>query len=80
LEVLAIEKATQSIPKAECQKLFDEADMAETELKKGNVEPFFLSDRNLHQKVTHHSDNGRLIEIMGSLEVQVKWFGDNNDN
>ncbi|WML56645.1 GntR family transcriptional regulator [Neobacillus sp. PS2-9] len=75
LESLAIANATKTITKEECQAFLDEADIAELELKKGNLEPFFLSDRVFHQKVICRSDNSRLIAIMKSLEVQVRWFG-----
>ncbi|MFB5195928.1 GntR family transcriptional regulator [Neobacillus sp. KR4-4] len=75
LETLAIANAAKTITKEQCQALFDEADQVESELKKGNVEPFFLSDRHFHQKIIYQSDNSRLIEIMNSLEVQVRWFG-----
>lgn len=75
LEILAIEAATHTIPLAECKRLFDEADIAEEELKKGNLKPFYFSDRSLHQAVIKYSNNNSLIEIMNTLEVQIKWFG-----
>jgi GntR family transcriptional regulator, rspAB operon transcriptional repressor len=75
LEILAVGSAAQFITKAECQEFFDEAEFAETELKKGNVDPFFLSDRNFHRKIIRLSENSRLIDIMDSLEVQIRWFG-----
>ncbi|KAB2329562.1 GntR family transcriptional regulator [Cytobacillus depressus] len=75
LEMLSIETAVHSISASDCQKLFDEADFAESELKKGNPEPFFLSDHNFHRTVIQYSDNSRIIDIMESLEAQIKWFG-----
>lgn len=75
LECLAVELAAPNIPKEVYRALLEEADYAEDELKKGNVDLFFQSDRNLHNTFIKHSNNSRLISIMDSLEVQIMWFG-----
>ncbi|EGQ26563.1 GntR family transcriptional regulator [Sporosarcina newyorkensis 2681] len=75
LETLAVVRACASVSQEECIKLMKETDHAEKELHKGNTEPFFLSDRNLHRTIIRHSNNSRLIDIMDSLEAQIKWFG-----
>ncbi|KAB2329559.1 GntR family transcriptional regulator [Cytobacillus depressus] len=75
LEVTAVELAATFIPQDCYQQLMEEAEHAEEELKKGNTEPFFASDRNLHRVIISYSNNSRLITIMDSLEVQIKWFG-----
>lgn len=75
LESMAVELAAAHIP-GECYlSLLEEAELAEEELKKGNPDVFFASDRNFHRTLISYSDNTRLIAIMDSLEVQVKWFG-----
>ncbi|MFM1653171.1 GntR family transcriptional regulator [Brevibacillus sp. B_LB10_24] len=75
LESLAVELAAPFIPDDCYLRLLEEAELAEEELRKGNPTAFFESDRNFHRTLISYSDNTRLIVIMDSLEVQVKWFG-----
>ncbi|MGG1662006.1 GntR family transcriptional regulator [Brevibacillus sp. NRS-1366] len=75
LESMAVELAAPYIPDECYLALLEEAELAEEQLKKGNPDVFFASDRNFHRTLISYSDNTRLIAIMDSLEVQVKWFG-----
>jgi DNA-binding GntR family transcriptional regulator len=75
LESTAVELAATFIPQDCYRQLMEEAEHAEKELKKGKIESFFVSDRNLHRTINSYSNNSRLITIMDSLEVQIKWFG-----
>ncbi len=75
LEAAAVQLAAPHIPKDRYEWLLEEARQVETELENGNIEPFFLSDRNLHRTLISYSHNNRLISIMDSLELQIKRFG-----
>jgi GntR family transcriptional regulator, rspAB operon transcriptional repressor len=75
LECLAVKLSAQNLSKATYESLLDETDEVEVELNRGNVETFFQSDRNLHKLLIEKADNSRLVTIMDSLEVQIKWFG-----
>jgi GntR family transcriptional regulator, rspAB operon transcriptional repressor len=75
LESQAIQLASPRIPKNELESFLREADHAEEEIKKGNAEPFFQADRQLHQMIIQYSENRRLITFMNTLELQIKWFG-----
>jgi GntR family transcriptional regulator, rspAB operon transcriptional repressor len=75
LECLAVKLSAQNLSKEKYVRLLDETDDVEAELNRGNVETFFQSDRNLHKLLIEKADNSRLVTIMDSLEVQIKWFG-----
>jgi GntR family transcriptional regulator, rspAB operon transcriptional repressor len=75
LECLAVKLSAQHLSNETYKRLLDETDEVEAELKRGNVETFFQSDRNLHKLLIVNADNSRLLTIMNSLEVQIKWFG-----
>ncbi|MBD7964902.1 GntR family transcriptional regulator [Fictibacillus norfolkensis] len=75
LECLAVKLSAQHLSKETYKSLLDETDEVEAELNRGNVETFFQSDRNLHKLLIVNADNSRLLTIMNSLEVQIKWFG-----
>ncbi|MDQ0218143.1 GntR family transcriptional regulator [Peribacillus cavernae] len=75
LECVAVELAAPHVSKEVYTALLEEADHAEADLEKGSADTFFQSDRNLHNTFIQHSNNNRLIMIMNSLEVQIKWFG-----
>jgi GntR family transcriptional regulator, rspAB operon transcriptional repressor len=75
LECLAVKLSAQNLSKETYESLLDETDEVEVELNRGNVETFFQSDRNLHKLLIEKADNSRLVTIMDSLEVQIKWFG-----
>ncbi|MFE1630630.1 GntR family transcriptional regulator [Brevibacillus reuszeri] len=75
LESTAVELAAPHLSEESYLALLKEAEQAEAELGKGNPDLFFAHDRNFHRTLISHSDNSRLIAIMDSLEVQVKWFG-----
>ena len=75
LESTAVELAAPHLSDESYLALLEEAERAEVELKKGNPDVFFAHDRHFHRTLISHSDNSRLIAIMDSLEVQVKWFG-----
>ncbi|WP_416729791.1 GntR family transcriptional regulator [Fictibacillus sp. JL2B1089] len=75
LECLAVKLSAQHLSKETYKRLLDETDEVEAELNRGNVETFFQSDRNLHKLLIVNADNSRLLTIMNSLEVQIKWFG-----
>jgi GntR family transcriptional regulator, rspAB operon transcriptional repressor len=75
LECLAVKLSAQNLSKETYIRLLDETDDVEAELNRGNVETFFQSDRNLHKLLIQKADNSRLVTIMDSLEVQIKWFG-----
>lgn len=75
LECLAVKLSAQNLSKETYESLLDETDEVEAELNRGNVETFFQSDRNLHKLLIEKADNSRLVTIMNSLEVQIKWFG-----
>lgn len=74
LELAAVELAAPFIPKNEYKVLFEENEQAEQQIKKGNLDGFFNADRNLHRTFIKYSNNSRLISIMDSLELQIKWF------
>jgi DNA-binding GntR family transcriptional regulator len=75
LECQAMESAIYTIPKSTIQDLLVEADSVEKDIKRGDVQPFFLADRNLHRTIIEHSGNQLLISIMGTLEHKINWFG-----
>ena len=75
LECLAVKLSAIHITKKKYIEMLDEVDFVMDELKKGKTDTFFQSDRNFHNLLIQHSDNSRLITIMESLELQIKWFG-----
>jgi DNA-binding GntR family transcriptional regulator len=75
LERQAVHLASSFISNADLLQLKQEVEEADIAMKKGDLQPFFRSDRNFHQTIIRHSRNQRLIEIMDRLEAQVKWFG-----
>lgn len=75
LERQAVHLASSFISMTDLEKLKSEVEEAEIAMKRGDLEPFFNSDRNFHQTIIRHSRNQRLIDIMDRLEAQVKWFG-----
>ncbi|TDF93171.1 GntR family transcriptional regulator [Paenibacillus piri] len=75
LECQALLTAATTLTKSRLEALLREADEAETAIKKGDIQPFFEADRNLHRTIIEHSNNRLLISIMSTLELKIKWFG-----
>jgi DNA-binding GntR family transcriptional regulator len=75
MESLAVELAAPHIPEYVYEELLADVDEVEEEIRKGNIQPFFESDRKLHRTIVQYSGNQRLINFMETLEVQIKWFG-----
>jgi GntR family transcriptional regulator, rspAB operon transcriptional repressor len=75
LERQALHSAALNFSKAHLETLMAEAERVDTAIKKNDFEPFFKADRNLHGSIIYHSQNQRLIAIMDTLELQIKWFG-----
>lgn len=75
LERQAIERAIKNMPSSLLEEFQAKTLQAENRLNDGDVELFFLTDRELHKSFIHYSDNSRLILIMESLQVQFNWLG-----
>jgi GntR family transcriptional regulator, rspAB operon transcriptional repressor len=75
LERQAVSLAIKNLSKETLNMLYEEAILAESEIDKGNFQPFFQADRKFHKTLITHSNSSRLIKIMESLEVQIMWIG-----
>ncbi|WP_254842775.1 GntR family transcriptional regulator [Bacillus sp. MRMR6] len=75
LERQAVSLAIRHLSKETLNVLYDETIVAESEIDRGNFQPFFQADRKFHKTLINHSNSSRLIKIMESLEVQIMWIG-----
>ncbi len=75
LEILALDLAYERISTDMLDQLLKQAEAADQAIDQGDPKPFFEADREFHRTIINHSNNSRLIQIMDTLEVQIKWFG-----
>ncbi|NEU30918.1 GntR family transcriptional regulator [bacterium LRH843] len=75
LEREAIGSAVERVSKETLELLLEDVMIADEAINKGEFQPFFESDRNLHNTFIYSSGNQRLIKIMDSLETQIAWLG-----
>lgn len=71
LEGLAARAAAERMDPARVDELIAELDKAEKQLRQGRLESAREHDRRLHKNIIESTSNGRLAQILATLEDQV---------
>lgn len=75
LEIFALELSLERISMEEIETVTKKIEKADDAIDKGDLNTFFSADRTFHSMIIQNCNNNRLISIMDSLEIQIKWFG-----
>jgi GntR family transcriptional regulator, rspAB operon transcriptional repressor len=74
IEGYATHEATHRMPRDVKLALRDEIEQADRAMEKGDFQPFFRSDMNLHRSIIEHAGNARMLAIRDSVEAYLEWL------
>lgn len=74
IEWVATGIATGIMPQSMLEELRNEAVRAQDLARRGDFEPFFLSDTRIHSEIVKATGNTRLIQVRTSVQPFVQWL------
>ncbi|MEW2548201.1 GntR family transcriptional regulator [Streptomyces sp. NPDC047002] len=74
IEWFATYEATSRMPDEVKEDLRREIEEADRAMERGDFEPFFHSDMNLHRTIIRYSGNTRMMAVRDSLEAYLEWL------
>ncbi|MEQ3553357.1 GntR family transcriptional regulator [Pseudonocardia nematodicida] len=74
IEWFATHEATLRMPDRVKHELREEIVAADEAMARGDHEPFFASDMNLHRTIIEHAGNARMLAVRDSIEAYLEWL------
>ncbi|MBB4683510.1 GntR family transcriptional regulator [Amycolatopsis jiangsuensis] len=81
IEWFATGEATLRMPERTKRRLKAELETADRAAARGDYEPFYRSDQNLHRSIVEHAGNARVVAVRDGIEAYLEWLriGDTTD-